>query len=69
MLPALARVPEAYVHEPWLMPPLLQGQYGCVIGRDYPAPIVEHAAARARALAAYGAVLGGKPRSAGLSRP
>jgi deoxyribodipyrimidine photo-lyase len=26
------------------MPPLLQRQVGCVIGRDYPAPIVDHAA-------------------------
>ncbi|GAC1573407.1 MAG: deoxyribodipyrimidine photo-lyase [Candidatus Elarobacter sp.] len=60
MVPALARVPERYVHEPWNLPPLLQAEYGCVIGIDYPAPIVDHAAARARALGAYGAVLGRK---------
>jgi deoxyribodipyrimidine photo-lyase len=28
---------------------------GCVIGRDYPAPIVDHAAERRRALERYGA--------------
>jgi deoxyribodipyrimidine photo-lyase len=54
-VPELARVPDAYVHEPWTMPPDVQQAAGCVIGRDYPAPIVDHAAARERALAAYAA--------------
>jgi deoxyribodipyrimidine photo-lyase len=58
MLPALARVPSAYVHEPQTMPPLLQAEYGCVIGRDYPEPIVEHAWARRRAIEVYGKALG-----------
>lgn len=53
MLPALAHVPARYVHAPWTMPPLLAADAGCAIGRDYPAPIVDHAAARERALAAY----------------
>jgi deoxyribodipyrimidine photo-lyase len=44
-LPALARVPGAFVHEPWKMPGAMQHASGCVIGRDYPAPIVEHEAA------------------------
>ena len=57
MLPALARVPPKYVHEPWTMPPLLQAEAGCVVGRDYPAPIVDHAFARQRALDVYGAAL------------
>jgi deoxyribodipyrimidine photo-lyase len=37
------------------MSPLEQQAAGCVIGRDYPAPIVDRAASRARALAAYAA--------------
>ncbi len=57
-VPELARVPDAYVHEPWTMPPDVQAAAGCVIGRDYPAPIVDHAAARERALAAYAAAKG-----------
>jgi deoxyribodipyrimidine photo-lyase len=61
MLPALARVPDRYVHEPWSMPPLLQSELGCITGRDYPVPIVEHAFARARAIAVYGAALA-RPR-------
>lgn len=58
LLPALREVPPKYVHQPWTLPPLLQAEYGCVIGRDYPAPIVEHAWARQRALAVYSAALG-----------
>ena len=54
-VPELAGVPAAYVHEPWTMPPGVQVAAGCVIGRDYPAPIVDHGLARARALAAYAA--------------
>jgi len=57
MLPALARVPAKYVHEPWTMPPLLQADVGCVVGRDYPAPIVDHAFARQRALDVYAGAL------------
>ncbi len=49
-LPELARVPDKYVHAPWKMPPDEQNRVGCVIGRDYPAPIVEHAAQRGLAL-------------------
>ncbi len=54
-LSALARVPDQYIHAPWTMPIAVQTQSGCVIERDYPAPIIEHAIARARTLAAYGA--------------
>jgi len=57
-LPALRNVPAKYVHAPWEMPPLLQAQSGCVVGSDYPFPIVDHAAARDRALDAYAAALG-----------
>jgi deoxyribodipyrimidine photo-lyase len=44
-LPALARVPEAFLAEPHRMPESLQREVGCVIGRDYPAPLVDHAEA------------------------
>ena len=35
-----------------------QAAAGCVIGRDYPAPIVDHAHERERAIARYRAVAG-----------
>lgn len=52
-LPELSAVPLNYIHEPWRMPASVQRQSGCRLGVEYPAPIVDHAAARARALAAY----------------
>jgi deoxyribodipyrimidine photo-lyase len=52
-VPELAAVPDKFIHEPWKIPPEMQPQLGCVIGQDYPAPMVGHAAARQRALAAY----------------
>ncbi len=46
-LPELKDVPAAFLHKPWEMaqPP-----------KGYPAPMVDHAAARARALAAFGKI-------------
>ena len=58
MLPELARVSPKFVHAPWTMPPLLQAESCCRIGQEYPVPIVDHAAARKEALAAYAPVLG-----------
>ena len=52
-IPELARVPAPRVHEPWTLSPIEQRAAGCIVGRDYPAPIVEHHRARERALAAY----------------
>jgi deoxyribodipyrimidine photo-lyase len=52
-VPELAGVPRAYIHEPWLMAAELQRQSGCMIGRDYPHPIVDHSRARSRALSAF----------------
>ncbi len=52
-VPELAAVPEAYLHSPWEMPADIQKQAGCQIGKDYPAPIVDHHQARQRVLAAY----------------
>jgi deoxyribodipyrimidine photo-lyase len=55
-VPELAALPAELVHEPWTMPPDVQAAVGCRIGVDYPAPIVDHAAARRRALEAYRAI-------------
>jgi deoxyribodipyrimidine photo-lyase len=48
-VPELARLPREHLAEPWKTPPLLQRAAGCVIGSDYPAPIVDHARAIAEA--------------------
>ncbi len=52
-VPELANVPAKFIHEPWKMPPEVQRKSGCSIGHDYPLPIVDHALARERVLAAY----------------
>ena len=49
----LSMVPVEYIHAPWTMPSDVQRRVGCVIGKHYPHPIVEHANARRRALEAY----------------
>ena len=51
-VPELARLPDAWIHEPWKAPAEVLRQSGIALGRDYPAPIVDHGEARARALAA-----------------
>ncbi len=57
-LPPLANVPAQYIHAPWEMPLAAQRRAGCVIGQHYPAPIVDHKMARARALAAFKQIKG-----------
>ena len=49
-VPELDRaVPDAYLAEPHTAPPLVQGMAGCVIGKDYPAPVVDPKEAYAEA--------------------
>ena len=52
-LPELANIPDSYIHEPWKTPGEVQRKSGCMIGKDYPFPIIEHAWARERALQIY----------------
>ena len=44
-VPELGRVPDVFIHEPWRMPTAAQEASGCVVGRDYPLPVVDHAEA------------------------
>jgi deoxyribodipyrimidine photo-lyase len=55
-LPELERLPARWVHRPWDAPPGILKDAGVKIGKTYPAPIVDHGAARARALAAFARV-------------
>ena len=52
-VPELKNVPDKYLAEPWTMPKDVQVDVGCIIGQDYPAPIVDHKAARVAALDHY----------------
>ena len=52
-VPELSEVPERYLSEPWTMPEEVQRAVGCMVGEDYPEPIVDHGEARREALARY----------------
>jgi deoxyribodipyrimidine photo-lyase len=52
-VPELAAVPAKFIHAPWTMPRDVAAKAGVELGRDYPAPIVDHKAARDRANAAF----------------
>jgi deoxyribodipyrimidine photo-lyase len=57
-VPELADVHDARLAEPWSMSEDEQRAAGCVIGVDYPAPIVDHARERRVAMERYGALAG-----------
>jgi deoxyribodipyrimidine photo-lyase len=64
-VPELAGLPAAWVHRPWEAPAEALRAAGVALGKSYPRPIVDHAAARRRALDALAALR----RSASFRRP
>ncbi|MBC8104827.1 MAG: deoxyribodipyrimidine photo-lyase [Cytophagales bacterium] len=52
-IPELKGVPAKYIHRPWELSVLEQEAVRCVLGRDYPKPIVDHKIQREKALALY----------------
>ncbi len=52
-LPELAGLPDRWVHRPWEAEPLALAAAGIALDRTYPRPILDHGAARQRALAAF----------------
>jgi len=57
-VPELANMPAAFIHRPWEAPEQARRAAGVRLGRDYPAPVVEHATARTRFLKLAKAHLG-----------
>ncbi len=55
-VPELAGLETRDIHAPWNLLPIEQQACGVLLGRDYPAPIVDHEAARAKTLALFKAV-------------
>ena len=45
-VPELKNYPTEYIYEPWKAPPGVQKMCKCVIGTDYPRPVVDHETAR-----------------------
>ncbi len=52
-VPELSGLPATWVHRPWQAPAEILKAAGIHLGKSYPAPIVDHAAARRRALLRY----------------
>jgi deoxyribodipyrimidine photo-lyase len=57
-VPELAALPTAAIHAPWTVSPIELAAAGVRLGETYPAPMVDHAMARARALDAFKALQG-----------
>lgn len=72
-LPVLKDMPARYIYEPWTAPLSVQQAAKCVIGKDYPAPIVEHSIAMkenmARMKQAYEASKGAPDGRAAPEKP
>ncbi|GAB2269470.1 (6-4)DNA photolyase [Dionaea muscipula] len=41
-LPVLKDMPNEYIYEPWTAPKSIQSKAKCIIGKDYPKPVVMH---------------------------
>jgi deoxyribodipyrimidine photo-lyase len=52
-VPELAKCTDKEIHAPWLIPPLRLQELNLHIGKDYAAPVVDHATQRQQALALY----------------
>jgi deoxyribodipyrimidine photo-lyase len=57
-LPELADIPDEHIAEPWRTPAEIQKRARCVIGEDYPAPMVDLREARTHALERFRRHLG-----------
>jgi deoxyribodipyrimidine photo-lyase len=52
-VPELSKVPDRFIHAPWRAPAEVLAKAGVHLGKDYPFSIVDHDAARKRALFVY----------------
>ena len=41
-LPVLKNYPIRYIHEPWTAPEQVQKAAKCIVGIDYPKPMIDH---------------------------
>jgi deoxyribodipyrimidine photo-lyase len=62
-IPELVGMSAKYIHSPWAAPLSVLSEAGVKLGKTYPLPIVDHAKARAEALAAFAELRSHKSRS------
>jgi deoxyribodipyrimidine photo-lyase len=62
-LPQLAGLPDALIHAPWTAGPVDLAGAGVTIGKNYPAPVVQHEEARLRTLERFKAIKTPSPPS------
>jgi deoxyribodipyrimidine photo-lyase len=55
-VPELAKMPKTHIHSPWTASEKALSKAGITLGDTYPEPMVDHAEARKRALAAFEAM-------------
>uniref|UniRef100_A0A3B1IC83 Cryptochrome circadian regulator 4 n=1 Tax=Astyanax mexicanus TaxID=7994 RepID=A0A3B1IC83_ASTMX len=67
-LPVLRSFPSRYIYEPWTAPEEVQLQAGCIIGKDYPLPMVCHAEVSERNLALMKEVRSSQENTTKLTR-
>jgi deoxyribodipyrimidine photo-lyase len=52
-VPELTKIPNKVIHSPWKLSKKEQEFCGCVLGEDYPLPVVDHATQRIEAIKRY----------------
>jgi deoxyribodipyrimidine photo-lyase len=57
-VPELAALPDLHIHRPWEAPAPVLAKAAVRIGETYPPPIIDHGAARRRALQAFAQIRG-----------
>jgi deoxyribodipyrimidine photo-lyase len=57
-IPELARLPDAWIHQPWAAPAAILAAAGVTLGQSYPQPIVDLKLSRDLALEAWGRIKG-----------
>jgi len=52
-VPELSKMPKEYIYTPWTAPLEVQKAAKCIIGKDYPRPVVDHAKVSAENIARF----------------
>lgn len=55
-VPELNELDDELIHQPWKMSPSYQAKVNCILGKDYPLPVVDHKESVSRARSAFSAL-------------